>query len=122
MANLQPPPIWKFQTHPGPDTGVSTLTFLEGPVILGASRGARAPPEKKEKKRKEKKREKRGKREKKEERERKKRKGRKRERKKENKNICFSYLLNTGAPVHLLSFFERARGNLVGAFEAPLDK
>ena len=46
-------------------------------------------------------------------------KGRKRERKKENKNICFSYLSNTGAPVHLLSFFERARGNLVGAFGAP---
>ena len=29
----------------GPDTGVSTLTLLEGPVILGASRGP--PPEKK---------------------------------------------------------------------------
>ena len=45
----------------GPDTGVSTLTFLEGPVILGASRGARGPPEKKEKKEKRKKEEKRGK-------------------------------------------------------------
>ena len=40
-------------------------------MILGASRGARAPPEKKEKKRKEKKGEKRGKRKKKEVRERK---------------------------------------------------
>ena len=75
---------------------------------------------KKEKRKKKRKKGEKGK--KKEERERKKRKGRKRERKKENKNICFSYLLNTGAPVHLLSFFERARGNLVGAFGAPLDK
>ena len=33
-----------FVFFAGPDTGVSTLTFLEGPVILGASRGARGPP------------------------------------------------------------------------------
>ena len=38
--------------YAGPDTGVSTLTFLEGPVILGASRGARGPPEKKREKKK----------------------------------------------------------------------
>ena len=53
------------------------------------------------------------------ERKRKKKEGKEKGKKKENKNICFSYLLNTGAPVHLLTFFERAWGNLVGAFGAP---
>ena len=37
---------------PGPDTGVSTLTFVEGPLIPGATRGAGPPPKKRRKKKK----------------------------------------------------------------------
>jgi len=43
--------IPSYTSYPGPDTGLSTLTFLEGPVIQGGP----GPPPKKKREKKEKK-------------------------------------------------------------------
>jgi len=43
--------IPSYTSYPGPDTGLSTLTFLEGPVIQGGP----GPPQKKRGKKKKKK-------------------------------------------------------------------